>query len=115
MSRSARPPAETSAPTPASGGPAEGDPAEEGALRIDKFLWFARLTKTRAEAQRLAESRRLRIDGRVIHRASALVRLGAVIAFTRNDRVSIVRVAALPSRRGPAAVAATCYCDLSEH
>ena len=83
--------------------------------RIDKFLWFARLTKTRSEAQALAESRRLRIDGRVIERASALVRPGSVIAFTRGGSIRIVRVEALAERRGPFAAAKGLYPDLSEH
>ena len=33
-------------------------------MRLDKFLWFARLAKTRPLAQALAEGGHLRIDGR---------------------------------------------------
>nr|WP_051051255.1 S4 domain-containing protein [Pacificimonas flava] len=91
------------------------DGANGDAQRIDKFLWFARLTKTRSEAQALAASRRLRIDGRVIERASALVRPGNVVAFTRAGAVRIVRVEALAQRRGPFASARLLYSDLSEH
>ena len=32
-------------------------------MRIDKWLWAARFFKTRAEAQRLVASGRLRLDG----------------------------------------------------
>jgi ribosome-associated heat shock protein Hsp15 len=43
-------------------------------LRLDKFLWFARIVKTRSLAQQLAEQGRLRLGGRVIDRAHAPVR-----------------------------------------
>ena len=82
---------------------------------MDKFLWFARLTKTRAEAQKIAAARRLRIDGRVVTRASAIVRPGNVLAFTRHDRVKVVRVEALAERRGPFAAASALYTLLSGH
>ncbi|MBV7257721.1 RNA-binding S4 domain-containing protein [Pacificimonas sp. WHA3] len=83
------------------------------AQRIDKFLWFARLTKTRGEAQSLAKRRRIRIEGRVIRRASACVHVGDVIAFTRGERVRIVRVSALGDRRGPYTDARELYTDLA--
>ena len=38
--------------------------AEAETLRIDKFLWFARIAKTRSQAQELAEQGRLRLGGR---------------------------------------------------
>ncbi len=82
-------------------------------LRLDKWLWFARLTKSRSQAQELAESRHLRIDGRVIERASALVRPGQVISYPYYNEVRVVRVEALASRRGPFSEAQELYTDLS--
>jgi len=70
-------------------------------MRIDKWLWFARLMPSRGDAQYLCESRRLRLDGRVIDRSCAQVRPGAVLAFPRGDAVVAVRVEALAERRGP--------------
>ena len=63
-------------------------------LRLDKFLWFARIVKTRSAAQTLAEDGRIRIAGRVIDRAHAPV-----------------RVRALGTRRGPAQEAQALYED----
>jgi ribosome-associated heat shock protein Hsp15 len=83
------------------------------ALRLDKWLWFARLAKSRSAAQDLCESRRLRIDGRVIDRASALVRSGAVLSFPRGDEIVVVRVEGLADHRGPYADACQMYTDLS--
>ena len=91
----------------------EGQTGGRTGLRLDKWLWFARLTKTRTAAQGLCESRRLRIDGRVIDRASALVRAGAVLSFPRGDEVIVVRVEGLASARGPYDEARQLYTDLS--
>lgn len=85
----------------------------EGGLRIDKFLWFARFARTRSAAQAIVEDGHLRIDGRVVDRAHAPVRVGSVIGFPLHDRVRIVRVLRLPARRGAAPEAQACYEDLS--
>ncbi|WP_341476585.1 RNA-binding S4 domain-containing protein [Sandarakinorhabdus cyanobacteriorum] len=82
-------------------------------LRLDKFLWFARLAPSRSQAQDLCESRRLRIDGRVVDRASALVRAGSVLSWPRGDEIIVVRVEGLPERRGPYVEARGFYTDLT--
>lgn len=82
-------------------------------LRLDKWLWFARLTKSRGDAQDLCESRRLRLDGRVIDRASTQVRAGAVVSFPHRDEVVVVRVESLADRRGPFDEARQLYTDLT--
>lgn len=82
-------------------------------LRLDKWLWFARLAGSRSEAQGLCESRRLRIDGRVVERASVQVRAGSVISWPRGGDVIVVRVEGLPERRGPYVEARQFYTDLT--
>ena len=82
------------------------------AMRLDRFLWFARLVKTRSAAQALAETGMLRLDGRRIDRAHATVRVGAVLAFPLHGRVRVLRIEALPTRRGPPAEAAALYTSL---
>lgn len=81
-------------------------------MRLDRFLWFARLVKTRENAQEMAEAGTLRLDGRRIERSSAQVRIGSVIAFPLRGRVRVLRVEALPDRRGPAPEAASLYQEL---
>jgi ribosome-associated heat shock protein Hsp15 len=85
----------------------------EAAMRLDRFLWFARLVKTRNAAQDLAEAGMLRLDGRRIERSSAQVRVGSVIAFPLRGKVRVLRVEALPRRRGPAPEAAGMYQELT--
>jgi ribosome-associated heat shock protein Hsp15 len=83
-------------------------------LRLDKFLWFARIVKTRSLAQSLAEQGRLRLAGRVIDRAHAPVRVGDVLSFAVHGRVRVLKVEALPARRGPPAEARLLYTELEE-
>ncbi|MFL6846219.1 MAG: RNA-binding S4 domain-containing protein [Allosphingosinicella sp.] len=83
-------------------------------LRLDKFLWFARIVKTRALAQQLAEEGRLRLNGRVMDRAHAAVRVGDVLSFALRGAVRVLRVEALPARRGPAAEARMLYSEVPE-
>jgi len=83
-------------------------------LRLDKFLWFARIVKTRGQAQALAEEGRLRIGGRVVDRAHAPVRVGDVLSFALRGKVRVLRIEALPARRGPPAEARALYAELPE-
>ena len=88
--------------------------ADGESLRLDKFLWFARIVKTRALAQQVAEEGRLRIGGRVIDRAHCPVRVGDVLSFPLRGQVRVIRVDALPSRRGPPAEARLIYSELGD-
>lgn len=88
--------------------------AEAGAsMRLDRFLWFARLAKTRTLAQALACDGRLRIDGRAVDRSAAPVRIGNILTFAAQNGVRVLRIEALPSRRGPAPEARACYQELT--
>jgi ribosome-associated heat shock protein Hsp15 len=82
-------------------------------MRLDRFLWWARLVKTRAAAQAVAEQGRLRIDGRRVERAAAPVRVGNVLAFPLFGKVRVVRVERLPARRGPPEEGRSCYQELA--
>ena len=83
-------------------------------MRIDLFLWFARVVKKREGAQAIAEGGHLRVDGRAIARAHCPVRVGNVLTFAHGARVRVLRVEALPVRRGPAAEAQACYAEMGE-
>lgn len=83
-----------------------------GRIRIDKFLWFARIVKSRAAAQALAEAGHLRLNGRAIDRSHAGVAVGDVLSFAIGGRVLVMRIEALPTRRGSPAEARTLYSDM---
>ncbi|MDX3883812.1 MAG: S4 domain-containing protein [Sphingomonas sp.] len=82
-------------------------------IRIDKFLWFIRLARTRGLAQDIVAAGRMRVTGRIVERAHAAVRVGDVLTFPLHGRVRVIRVEMIPTRRGPAMEARACYTDLS--
>lgn len=88
--------------------------AEADHLRLDKFLWFARIVKSRSLGQELAEQGHLRIGGRRVERAHAPVRVGDVLSFAVRGKVRILKVEALPIRRGPPAEAKMLYSEMPE-
>jgi ribosome-associated heat shock protein Hsp15 len=81
-------------------------------LRLDKFLWFARIVKSRSAAQALAEGGRLRINGRATDRSHAPVGVGDVLSFAIHGKVRVLRIEAIPARRGPPAEARTLYDEI---
>ncbi len=81
-------------------------------MRIDRFLYFIRLVKSRTLAQSVVETGYVRIDGKRVEKSSEDVRIGSTIALPLHDRVRILKVLDLPRRRGPAAEARTCYEEL---
>ena len=87
------------------------DPAA-ARLRLDKFLWFARIVKTRSAAQTVAEQGRLRVNGRVVDRSHAPVGVGDVLSFAIHGKVRVLRIEALPARRGPPAEARLLYSEI---
>lgn len=86
---------------------------DNGSQRLDKWLWFARLFKTRVEAAAMCSSRHLRMDGRVVDKPHAAVRVGSVISFPKAGRVVVVKVEGMAERRGPYSTARLLYSDLS--
>jgi len=83
-------------------------------MRIDRFLFFIRLVKSRTLAQAVIDEGRVRIDGKRVAKSSEEVRVGSVVALPLRGDVRILRVLALPARRGPAAEARCCYEELTE-
>ncbi len=81
--------------------------------RIDKWLWFARVVKTRSLAQDLAESGHVRVNGRKVDAASQAVRVGDVLTIGLRGRVRVLKVAAFAERRGGFPEAQRLYEDLS--
>lgn len=80
--------------------------------RLDKWLWCARFFKSRSLASKLVGAGKLRLDGRVISKASQIVREGEVLTFPQGPHIRVVKVLFLAERRGPAPEAQTLYEDL---
>lgn len=86
--------------------------AGDGAMRLDKALWYLRLARSRGIAQAMVATGHIRLDGRRVDRASASVREGSLIVLPGPPRVRVLRIVQLPVRRGPPAEAMACYEDM---
>jgi ribosome-associated heat shock protein Hsp15 len=80
--------------------------------RIDKWLWHARLVRTRGAAAALAGSGYVRVNGSRIDAPSRLVRTGDVITVAFDRTVRVLKVRGFVERRGPAAGSERLYEDL---
>jgi ribosome-associated heat shock protein Hsp15 len=81
--------------------------------RIDKWLWHARVVRTRSAAAALAASGHVRVNGQRIDVASRLVRLGDVVTVALDRTVRVLKVAAFAERRGPTETARILVEDLT--
>lgn len=81
-------------------------------MRIDRYLHCIRLARSRTAAQALVHGGHIRIDGKRVLKCAEEVRAGQVIALPLRGAVRVLRVTALPLRRGPAAEAQRHYEDL---
>ena len=82
-------------------------------LRIDKWLWHARFFKTRGLAADLVLAGRLRRNGARLTKPGKQVGPGDTLTFPQGDRIRVVRVIAVGTRRGPSAEAEALYLDLA--
>jgi len=76
--------------------------------RIDKWLFFVRLFKSRSLAAQAVSGGKVHLNGERVKPARA-VRPGDTIVFIRGAVEFECTVAAIPSRRGPAPEAVRCY------
>lgn len=90
------------------------EPLGEQRQRIDKWLFFTRLVKSRALAQTLIHHGFVRINGQVVQQSSRMVKVGDRIdlALEGGDKVVLVRAAG--ERRGPFSEAMQLYIDQSQ-
>jgi ribosome-associated heat shock protein Hsp15 len=87
-------------------------PAPLPSIRIDKWLWYARVFKSRTQATTFVSKGKVRVNRQRVTKPGAPVRIGDVLTFVRNQGVRIYRVAALGERRGTAPEAQALYEDL---
>lgn len=81
--------------------------------RIDKWLWHARMVRTRTDAAAITTAGFVRLNGKRMTAAGHPVRVGDVVTVALDRTVRVVRVEGLCERRGGAPVARTLYRDLT--
>ena len=84
------------------------------AQRLDKWLWFAQVTKTRTLASGLVSGGHVRVNKVKTHKPGQRVMPGDVITIAMaNGHIRVLKVVAPGERRGPAPEARELYQDLS--
>jgi ribosome-associated heat shock protein Hsp15 len=81
--------------------------------RIDKWLWHARMVRTRSDAAALAAAGFVRLNGKRMTAASQPVRIGDVVTLALDQSVKVIRVEGFCERRGGAPAARALYRDLT--
>lgn len=82
-------------------------------VRLDKWLWAARLYKTRSLAADEVSLGRVTVN-QAPAKPARDVRVGDLIAVRRSGLTTVVEVLALSHRRGPAVQAQTLYRETAE-
>lgn len=82
-------------------------------LRLDKWLWQARLFRTRSLAARQVAEGRVRVNGARVTKPAAAVAPGDTLTVARAGQVLVLRVLALGERRGPPVEAQRLYADVT--
>ena len=82
---------------------------ERAKTRLDQWLWFARLAKSRSLAARLCIAGAIRINGATVTKPNQTVRVGDFVVVPQGPVQRTVRVLALGVRRGPASEARALY------
>jgi len=81
--------------------------------RIDKWLWHARVVRTRSAAAALAASGHVRLNGARIVAPAKPVRAGDVVTVALDARVRVLKVTGFAPRRGAAEAGRALYEDLA--
>ena len=81
--------------------------------RIDKWLWHARVVRTRSAAAALADAGLVRINSVRVDTSSRPVRPGDVVTIALDRKVRILKVTGFAERRGSAEIANGLFEDLT--
>jgi len=82
---------------------------ERAKTRLDQWLWFARLAKSRSLAARLCAAGAISLNGTTVAKPNQTVRIGDFVVVPQGGVQRTVRVLALGVRRGPASEARALY------
>ena len=81
--------------------------------RLDKWLWFARLAKTRTQAASLVVAGRIRVNRERVDKPGTSVKAGDVVTATVHRTVRVLKVVGFIERRGPAGDAGLIFEELT--
>jgi len=83
--------------------------ASDGSQRLDKWLWFARIAKSRTLAAQLVQDGKVRINRAKVSKPAQTVRCDDVLTIVVRGNIQVLKVLAPGVRRGPPAEARLLY------
>jgi ribosome-associated heat shock protein Hsp15 len=83
-----------------------GSPTERG-VRLDVWLWAARMFKTRALAKQAIETGKIEVNAAAVGKPAKLIRIGDSLRVRRGEECFEIEVTGLSEKRGSASVAQT--------
>ena len=86
---------------------------EKKTLRLDIYLYYIRIFKSRSIATKFVLANRLRISDQVTQKPHKMISVGDVLTMTINDNIKILKVLDIPSRRGPYPESLNFYEDIT--
>jgi ribosome-associated heat shock protein Hsp15 len=81
--------------------------------RLDRFLFFSRVVKSRTLAQKVIEAGAIRVNSEKTDRTDHKVGSGDVLTMSLHGRILVWRILDPGTRRGPASEAHGLYEDIS--
>jgi len=88
-------------------------PLASGRQRIDKWLFFARVVKSRSLAAKLVQAGKVRLNREKIDQPAQMVKPGDGLTISLDRRILVLKVLSPGTRRGPFDEARMLYEDLS--
>ena len=89
------------------------DIQEKKTIRLDLYLFYIRLFKSRNLSTKFITTSRVRIAGQVTQKPHKLVSIDDVLTIPINDKVKILKIINIPNRRGPFLESILYYEDLT--
>jgi len=86
---------------------------EKKTIRLDIYLYYIRIFKSRSIATKFVSTNRLRISGQVTQKPHKMISIGDVLTITINDNIKILKVLDIPKRRGPYSESLNFYEDIT--
>lgn len=84
-------------------------------IRLDKWLWFTRVAKTRNLCSKHIQEGHIFVNGAKVTKPSKMVEINDVITITISEKQRILRILALGEKRASATLASQLYEDITPH
>jgi ribosome-associated heat shock protein Hsp15 len=81
--------------------------------RLDKWLWYARIVKSRSLAAKLIEEGCFRVNRQRVLKAATCVKCGDVLTASLHGHIRIIEILAIGQRRGPPVEAQALYSEFA--